>query len=154
MRSAASAKCQPELRSAFELLISQGKKIRKDCQGNNINISRFQMGTYIMIPQLSEALRFLFHVKPDPPGFRPSSTQEDAMDFNLNCRRRLNCGAPWAFWWFQHVSAWCSSKHVLCMSFPETKVNQALQVFRNIDPPIEGQEVGISEFGNGDICGN
>ena len=36
----------------------------------------------------------------------------------------------------------------------ETKVNQALQVFRNIDPPIEGQEVGISEFGNGDICGN
>ncbi|CAL1127837.1 unnamed protein product [Cladocopium goreaui] len=23
------------------------------------------------------------------------------MDFNLNCRRRLNCGAPWAFWWFQ-----------------------------------------------------
>ena len=90
----------------------------------------------------------------DPPGFRPSSTQEDAMDFNLNCRRRLNCGAPWAFWWFQHVSACCSSKHVLCMSFPETKVNQALQVFRNIDPPIEGQEVGISEFGNGDICGN
>ena len=31
----------------------------------------------------------------------------------------------------------------------ETKVNQALQVFRNIDPPIEGQEVGTSGFGNG-----
>ena len=54
----------------------------------------------------------------DLPGFRPSSTQEDAMDFNLNCRRRLNCGAPWAFWWFQHVSACFSSKHVLWMSFP------------------------------------
>ena len=49
------------------------------------------------------------------PGFRRSSTQEDAMDFNLNCRRRLprsllklaHCG--WPHWgvlrWFQHVRA-------------------------------------------------
>ena len=61
-----------------------------------------------MIPQLSEALRFLFHVKPDPPGFRPSSTQEDAMDFNLNCRRRKGpgpLGRFGGFSMFQHVSA-------------------------------------------------
>ena len=60
-------------------------------------------------------------------------------------------------WWFSiamlvHQRVWMFFP--CCWSNQQTKINQALQVFRNIDPPVEGQEVGTSEVGNGDICGH
>ena len=128
-----------------------------------------------MIPQLSEALRFLFHVLWSAR-FSPLFDAGGCHGLQLELQATLKLRGPLGvlvvsacFSMFQQQTCAMDVFSMLLIQWlvrtstfwdglvqpaGETKINQALQVFRNIDPPIEGQEVGTSEFGNGDICGN